>query len=68
MNAVARPVSGQTVPYAVLGHPIGHTLSPIMHQAALDHLALDARYLAFDVAPGGLPAVMDAMHAMGSTG
>ncbi len=68
MSVQAKPVSGKTAPYAVLGHPIGHTLSPIMHQAALDHWQMDARYLAFDVAPEGLPKVMDAMHAMGFHG
>lgn len=68
MHPKSKPVSGKTVPYAVLGHPIGHTLSPIMQQAALDYLALDARYLAFDVAPERLPAVMDALYAMGFNG
>ncbi len=68
MSIRRKPVSGKTVPYAVLGHPIGHTLSPIMHQAALDRLDMDARYLAFDVAPECLPKVVDAMHAMGFNG
>ncbi|MBN1268690.1 MAG: shikimate dehydrogenase, partial [Kiritimatiellae bacterium] len=27
-------ISGQTKAFAVLGHPIGHTLSPAMHNAA----------------------------------
>lgn len=68
MTAQQKPVSGKTVPYAVLGHPIGHTLSPIMHQAALDRLGMDARYLAFDVAPDRLPPVLDSMYAMGFNG
>ncbi len=68
MTCRKKPVSGKTVPYAVLGHPIGHTLSPIMHQAALDDLKMDARYLAFDVAPDRLPTVIEAMHAMGFNG
>jgi shikimate dehydrogenase len=32
------------VPYAVVGSPINHSLSPIMQQAAFDHLGIDARY------------------------
>ncbi len=68
MTSQTTSFSGKTVPYAVLGHPIGHTLSPIMHQAALDHLKMNARYLAFDVEPNRLPAVMDAMHDMGFNG
>jgi len=61
-------ISGHTTPYAVLGHPIGHTLSPIMHNAAFQALGLDAVYLAFDVAPERLPEVLRAMHAMGFGG
>ena len=35
-----------TAAYAVIGWPLGHTLSPVMHQAALDDLGLDATYTA----------------------
>ena len=44
-------ISGHTTPFAVLGHPIGHSLSPIMHNASIARLGMDAIYLAFDVAP-----------------
>lgn len=39
--------------YAVIGWPLGHTLSPVMHQAALDELGLDATYTALPTPPGG---------------
>jgi shikimate dehydrogenase len=61
-------LSGHTLPFAVLGHPIGHTLSPIMHNAAFQSLGLDAIYLAFDVAPDNLLGVLDAMGKMGFRG
>jgi NADPH-dependent 2,4-dienoyl-CoA reductase/sulfur reductase-like enzyme len=51
-------LSGHTRPYAVLGHPIGHTLSPMMHNASFAALGLDAVYLAFDVAPERLLGVL----------
>lgn len=35
--------------YAVVGHPISHSLSPIMHQTALDHYGIDAEYIALDL-------------------
>lgn len=35
--------------YAVIGHPIGHSLSPIMHQTALDYYGIDAKYIALDI-------------------
>lgn len=61
-------LSGHTLPFAVLGHPIGHTLSPIMHNAAFQSLGLDAIYLAFDVAPANLLDVLGAMGRMGFKG
>ena len=33
----------------LIGHPVGHSVSPAFQQAALDHLAIDARYEAMDV-------------------
>jgi shikimate dehydrogenase len=62
------PLSGHTKPYAVLGHPIGHTLSPVMHNASIASLGLDAIYLAFDVHPDRLMEVLPAMKAMGFGG
>ena len=38
----------------VIGHPIEHSMSPVMHNAALKELALDYVYLAFDVPPSDL--------------
>lgn len=61
-------LSGHTKPYAVLGHPIGHTLSPVMHNASFAALGLDAVYLAFDVHPDRVLGVLDAMRAMGFGG
>ena len=58
-------ISAQTNVFAVLGHPIGHTLSPIMHNASFQALGLDALYLAFDMPPDHL---MDALRSMGKLG
>ncbi len=41
---------------AVLGHPIAHSLSPVLHTAAYTALGLDWRYDAVDVTAEGLPA------------
>jgi shikimate dehydrogenase len=39
---------------AVLGSPIGHSLSPVLHRAAYRELGLDWSYDAVDVTAGGL--------------
>jgi len=40
--------------YGILAHPAGHSLSPIMHNAAFKALKLEAEYEVFDVAPENL--------------
>ena len=40
--------------YFVIGHPISHSLSPIMHNTALQHYGMDATYYAVDVFPDEL--------------
>ena len=52
----------------VIGHPIRHSLSPVIFNAAYQALALDWTYLAFDVAPGAAPAAVAAMRALGIGG
>src|SRR5690625_1957062 len=37
--------------YYVIGHPIPQSLSPLMHQAALDHYGLQGKYVAIDLQP-----------------
>ena len=38
----------------VIGHPIEHSMSPVMHNAALNDLSLDYIYLAYDISPSDL--------------
>lgn len=40
--------------YFVVGHPISHSLSPLMHNSALHHYGIDATYYAIDVSPADL--------------
>jgi len=61
-------IGSKTKIFAVLGHPIGHTFSPAMHNAAMAALKLDALYCALDVAPENLISVLTAMRAMGLGG
>lgn len=45
--------------FAVVGHPIAHSLSPAMQGAALAALGVEATYEARDVAPEALPSAIE---------
>jgi len=47
-------IGARTNVLCVIGHPIEHSMSPVMHNAALKELSLDYIYLAFDVPPNDL--------------
>ena len=50
---------------AIILHPAGHTLSPVLHREAYRELGIDASYLAFDVPPEQLGAAVGGMRALG---
>jgi shikimate dehydrogenase len=53
---------------AVIGHPVTHSLSPVIHRAAFDASGLDWTYVAFDVAPGSAEEAVAAMRVLGIGG
>ncbi len=53
---------------AVLGYPVAHSLSPIMHQAALAAEGLEGRYIACPVEPARLGAALEGLGALGFLG
>jgi shikimate dehydrogenase len=57
-----------TTRVAVLGHPVGHSRSPAMHNAAFAALGLDWAYEAIDVAPADFAALVAAMPDRGFAG
>ncbi len=42
-------LSGNTSVYGILGNPVAHSMSPLMHNAAFRLLGIDAIYLPFEV-------------------
>ncbi len=58
--------AGVTPLYAVIGNPIGHSLSPVMHNSALAHSGLAACYLAFRVE--NIAAAVDGIRSLGIRG
>ena len=53
---------------AVLGHPIAHSASPRMHQAALDASGRNLRYIRLDIEPGEVGEAFSRMRALGFVG
>ncbi len=51
-----------------MGHPIRHSASPAMQNAALSALGLDWRYLALEVHPDDLATAVDGARVMGFIG
>lgn len=53
---------------AVIGFPVHHSLSPRMHQPALDEAGIDARYIKLEVEPGCVATAFARMRELGFTG
>ena len=52
----------------IIGYPIGHSISPIFQQAALDHLGIDATYEKWEVTPEGVGGFVNGLRAPDSLG
>ncbi len=52
----------------LLGHPVGHSLSPTIQNAALQSAGIPLEYTALDVAPEELFPTLDALAAEGAAG
>jgi shikimate dehydrogenase len=61
-------ISGKTKVCGVIGDPIEHTLSPIMHNAAFNALNLDYVFLAFKVKPAEVENAVNGMRALNIRG
>ena len=61
-------ITGKTQLLGVIGHPVQHSLSPAMHNAAIANLGLDYVYLPFPIAPDNLKAALDGFAAIGVVG
>ncbi|MEH1834728.1 MAG: shikimate dehydrogenase [Nostoc sp.] len=63
-----RLITGKTKLIGVIGHPVEHSLSPVMHNAAIAHLGLDYVYLPFPIEPQNLEVAIAGFAAIGVVG
>lgn len=55
---------GNTALYGIFGYPIGHSLSPLMHNTAFAHHDIDAVYLPFAVHPDHIEMAVKSITAL----
>lgn len=61
-------ISSKTKILGILGYPIGHSLSPLMHNAVIKKMGLDLVYLPFEVKPGKLSDAVSAIRILNIAG
>lgn len=61
-------IDANTKVCALFGHPVGHSLSPAMHNGAFEELGLPFVYVAHDVQPGCVARALDGVRVMGYRG
>ncbi|MFX0010496.1 MAG: shikimate dehydrogenase [Candidatus Hermodarchaeota archaeon] len=61
-------INSETKILGVIGHPISHSMSPIMHNTALQDLNLNYIYLAFDIKPENLKGAVKSIGALNIKG
>jgi shikimate dehydrogenase len=61
-------VSGKTKICAIIGDPVGHTMSPAMHNAAFKKVGLDYLYIPFRVVPEQLSQAVAGLRALSVAG
>ncbi len=61
-------INGTTKLYGILGHPVGHSMSPAMHNAALQAMGINGVYVPMDVQPSDLIAAVTGLRVQGFIG
>lgn len=57
-------LSGRTKIYGLIGYPVEHSFSPLIHNAAFSALNIDARYLTFSVKPKQISQAIAGVKAL----
>ena len=54
--------------FGLIGNPVGHSVSPPMHEAAYEACEMDARYVTFEPDEGRVATALDGAEALGISG
>lgn len=63
-----REIDGRTILTGLLGSPVSHSISPLMHNEAFRQLGLNYIYLAFDVKTDKLQTAVEGLRALNVRG
>lgn len=63
-----KEITGHTVLTGLLGRPVSHSISPMMHNESFKQLDLDYVYLAFDVGVEGMESAVNGLRTIGVRG
>ena len=61
-------IKGSTDIVGLIGHPVEHSFSPPMHNAAFKELGMDYAYVAFDVNPNDLKSAIEGAKSLNIKG
>lgn len=61
-------INADTKPVGLLGYPVDHSLSPLLHNAAFRAQGLNYVYMALPVAPGDVAAAVSGLKVLGFAG
>ena len=61
-------IKGSTNIVGLIGHPVEHSFSPPMHNAAFEELGMDWAYVAFNVDPNNLKSAIDGAKSLNIKG
>ncbi|MEL4895808.1 shikimate dehydrogenase [Crocosphaera sp. Alani8] len=61
-------ITGKTQLLGIIGDPVEHSLSPVMQNAAIEHLGVDYIYIPFPVKPENLATALDGFATIGVMG
>jgi shikimate dehydrogenase len=65
---MTQPITGKTQLLGIIGDPVEHSLSPVMHNAAIAKLGLDYLYVPFPVKSDDLETALSGLAAIGVKG